>query len=177
VSAIVLQFVRGADVGADLIAWFSHGGYSHVDIVLPDGRLLGARSDRVGGAPPGVQIRDAAYVEGCEVLRVAIECAPEMAATFEAFVRGQIGKPYDVEGIAGFIVGRDWRDDSAWFCSELASAGLEHCGYFPHPLAAPTNKLTPADLLLVVSVKTPIPHTAPVVTLRDAAAPILNGAE
>lgn len=172
---IVLQFVRGTDAGADLIAWFSHGGYSHVDAVLRDG-LLGARSDRLGGRPPGVQVRAPGYVQGCEVLRVEIECPPAMADTFETFLRAQVGKPYDVEGIAGFIVGRDWRDDSAWFCSELVSAALERCSYFEHALSAPTNKITPADLLLAVSVNTLVPHTAPAVRLHDVAAPDLNGA-
>jgi hypothetical protein len=173
---IVLQFVRGADAGADLIAWFSHGGYSHVDAVLSDG-LLGARSDRAGCKPPGVQVRAPGYVKGCEVLRIELEATPDMAKTFETFLRAQVGKPYDHEGIAGFIVGRDWRDDSAWFCSELQSAALEACGYFTHPLSVPANKITPADLLLALSVKTFVPYTAPVVTLPHAAVPILNGAE
>jgi hypothetical protein len=45
---ITLQFVRGEDLGAKLITWFGHGAnFSHVDVVWPDGKLLGARSDRV----------------------------------------------------------------------------------------------------------------------------------
>lgn len=173
---IVLQFVRGSDLGADLIAWFSHGGYSHVDTVVREG-LLGARSDRVGGAPAGVQIRDPSYIGESPALRVQIECAPDVSMAYEVFVRSQIGKPYDLEGIAGFVSGRDWRDDSAWFCSELVAAALEGCGYFDHPLAAPTNKITPADLLLAVSVKTLIPRIAPARLIGAISAPVLNGAE
>lgn len=175
---IVLQFVSGADFASDLIKWFSAGGWSHVDAVLVDG-LLGARSDCVGGAPRGVQVREPSYVGDEQVLRVQLECPPAVAAKFEAFLRSQIGKPYDVEGIAGFIFGRDWRDDSAWFCSELVCAGLEHCGYFEFPLATATNKVTPAALLLAISAKSPVPQSAPAAPRLHAvaSAPILNGAE
>lgn len=48
-ESIKLQFVREKDLSSQVIAWFSAGHVSHVDTVLDDGRLLGARSDRVGG--------------------------------------------------------------------------------------------------------------------------------
>jgi hypothetical protein len=50
---IRLQFVLGTGLSSQAIAWFSAGHFSHVDAVLPDNRLLGARSDVVGGKPPG----------------------------------------------------------------------------------------------------------------------------
>lgn len=173
---IVLQFVSGKDLGADLIKWFSAGGWSHVDAVLRDG-LLGARSDCVGGKPAGVQVRDPSYVGDAQVLRVQLECAPAMVDAFEAFLRAQIGKPYDVEGIAGFIFGRDWRDDSAWFCSELVASALEACGFFEYPLAAPTYKVTPAALLLAISAKSLVPRSAPAAPRLPVGAPEVNGAE
>jgi hypothetical protein len=149
---ITLQFVRGADFGADAISWFGHGAdFSHVDTVTRGG-LLGARSDVVGGAPAGVHVRDPSYVAGARaLLRVDLPCSPEVAAAYEAFLTAQIGLPYDSEGILAFVVGRDWRGPGAWFCSELVGAGLEASGYFPYPLATPANKLTPPDLLLALS--------------------------
>ena len=150
---ITLQFVRGRDAGAALIEWFGHGAeFSHVDTVWPDGRLFGARSDSVGGAPPGVQFRDPSYVDGeAASLRVDLACSNDITMRYLAFLKAQEGKPYDMEGILAFVAGRQWDEPSAWFCSELAAAGLQVAGYFPHPLATSSNKITPPDLVLVLS--------------------------
>lgn len=152
-SAVTLQFVGAADLGSEMIEWFSAGVVSHVDAVMPDGSLLGARSDGVGGKPPGVQIRPANYENFARVIRVVLPCPDEMAARFYEFIKDQIGKPYDEEAIIAFVAGRDWRDPSAFFCSELQGLGLERCGYFATPLATPSNKLTPAGLLLACSAR------------------------
>ncbi|MHB8674545.1 MAG: hypothetical protein ACYDAK_12835 [Candidatus Limnocylindrales bacterium] len=151
---IALQFLHGGDAASRLIEWFSHGaGYSHVDAVLPDGRLLGARSDNVGNAPPGVQIRDPGYVAGTPVLTLHLPADTPQETVFYDFLNAQIGKPYDALGILAFVGGRDWRAPDSWFCSELCAAALEACGYFPWPLASTTNKITPADLLLAISAR------------------------
>lgn len=150
--SIVLQFVSGNDLGARLIKWFSHSAeFSHVDVVWPDGKLLGARSDLVGGAPPGVQFRDPAYVEGQETLRVEIGAADVERQAFYDFLLMQEGKPYDMTGILAFVLDRDWQEEDSWFCSELITAALVHCGHLRYPLVTPTNKITPADLLLICS--------------------------
>lgn len=168
---IVLQFIRGDDVGSNIIAYFGHGAnFSHVDTVVREG-LLGARSDSVGGAPPGVQIRDPNYVRGARaILRLELECSPEITQRYLDFVYAQIGKPYDVEGIEAFVLGRDWHDPDAWFCSEMVGAGGEHSGYFPYPLATPSNRLTPADLLLAISAIAPVNLSAALVPAVTATA-------
>jgi hypothetical protein len=135
--AIVLQFVQGTGFGAALIKFYDHGLYSHVDSVLPDGTLLGARDDEVGGMPSGVQ-------------RITLPCTDAQADAYYAFVRSQIGKAYDETAIVAFAVGRDWRTPDCWFCSELCAAGLEASG-FVFPLSSPANKVAPDDLLMVVS--------------------------
>lgn len=155
-GAIVMQFVGNHSVGSELIEWFDHGEYSHVDTVLPDGTLLGARDDLIDGIPSGVQIRPASYVSGyAHVLRVTIPCTEEQEAAYYASARSKIGKPYDETAIAAFIVGRNWRDPDHWFCSEDNADSLEASGLVP-PLAAPCNKIAPDDLLLVVSALTDI---------------------
>lgn len=154
---IRIQFVAGTDAGAHLIAWFGGGApFSHVDSILPDGRLLGSRSDVVGGAPAGVQIRDPGYVGHNKTLRIDVPADDAMTAAYHGFLASQLGKPYDIEGILGFIAGRNWHDPSAWFCSELAAAGLEACGLFKWPLAVPSNKITPPGLILVLSTLTQV---------------------
>ena len=44
------------------------------------------------------------------------------------FVRAQIGKPYDVGAIFGFVVRQDWANPERWFCNELAEAALREVG-------------------------------------------------
>jgi hypothetical protein len=159
--SVQLQFVRGADLGAKLIEWFSHNGdWSHVDVVWPDGRLFGARSDQVGGARPGVQFRDPSYIGTNRTQRVSIPLMAAEEKKFYDWLLAQEGKPYDIEGILSFVSGRDWQEPDSWFCSEMACAALVECSYFPHPLAAPSNKITPPDLLLLISVQTPVELSA-----------------
>lgn len=154
-GAIVLQFVGNSSIGSRLIEWFDHGEYSHVDTVLPDGALLGARDDVIDGIPAGVQIRPASYVAQDVVLRVCLPASDAIANAYYDFVQAQIGKPYDEKAIAAFALGRDWRTADAWFCSELVAAGLEESRFVPI-LSAPCNKIAPDDLLLVVSAFVPV---------------------
>ena len=131
------------------------GPYSHVDTVLPDGRLLGARSDEVGGAPAGVQIRDPGYVGSNRSCASTWRPATSRRKSSYDFARSQIGKPYDEQAILAFVAGRNWQDPEAWFCSELVAAGLEYASIVL-PLAAPTAKITPADLILILSAIVPV---------------------
>ena len=138
-------------MGSRAIQIFSRGWPSHVDNVLADGTLLGARSDSVGGMPPGVQIRPANYEVWTKTQSIRLNATAAQETTWLNFLTAQIGKPYDKLAIAAFAVERDWREDDAWFCSELAAAALESCGWFPKPLANTVNEITPRDLLLAVS--------------------------
>lgn len=147
---IVLQFVATDGLSSDLIKWFGHGWCCHVDTVMEDGQLLGARQEG------GVQIRPPDYETFRRRLLVTLPTSDQIAASYYDFVRWQIGKPYDMEAIAAFAAGRNWRDHRSWFCSELVAAALEYSGYLPFNLATPENKITPPDLLLVCSTRVQI---------------------
>jgi uncharacterized protein YycO len=149
--SIVLQFVATSTLTADVIRWYSHGSYSHVDAVMPDGSLLGSQGSVFAGIPAGVQVRPANYTAFSKRTVVIVPAPYSVEQAFYAFLKAQVGKPYDTTAIAGFAVGRDWREDDSWMCSELQSAALERAGYFSHTLCAPTNKITPDDLALVLS--------------------------
>ena len=144
-SNIALQFAAQNDALSRAICAFDHGWPSHVDAVMPGGRLLGARADG------GVKLRTANYARFARVLRVAIPAADDVSARFYAFLNAQLGKPYDFEAIAAFALDRDWRKPDSWFCSELVAAALQAAGWFAHPLATASNRITPSDLLLVLS--------------------------
>lgn len=149
-GAIVLQFVGSRSMVSRLIQWYDHGKYSHVDAVLPDGSLLGARNDAIGDVPAGVQIRPADYVRGDLLLRVELPAPDPTVKAFYDFMHLQVGKPYDQSAIAAFASGRNWTSTDSWFCSELCAAALEKSGYL-HMLSAPVNKIAPDDLLLICS--------------------------
>lgn len=141
---ITLQFVGDDDPASEAIKIFSRGWCSHVDAVLPDGTLLGARLD-------GVKIRAPGYATFARVERVSLAASAEQETAFLAFLHDQVGKPYDKFAICAFPFQRDWREPGAWFCSELQAAALEACGFFGRPLSVPANEVTPRDLLLVIS--------------------------
>lgn len=149
---ITLQFTQANDLASRAIQLFERGWPTHVDVVLPQGGLLGARHDVVADTQPGVQIRPANYAKWDRVERITLDIGgPEHEAAFYIFLRSQIGKPYDMAAIAAFPLRRNWRDPNSWFCSELVAAALQACGFFPTPLAIPANEITPRDLYMVVS--------------------------
>ena len=147
---IKLQFVMGAGFSSRAIAWFSAGEFSHVDIVMPDQTLLGARSDKVGGKPAGVQVRPAGYEKWSRRTTITLPCSTTAAREFYDFAHKQVGKPYDSVAILGFAAGRNWREPDSWFCAELAAAALE-AAHLVAPLLLATSKITPVSLALVLS--------------------------
>jgi hypothetical protein len=50
-----------------------------------------------------------------------------MPKTGYRWLHRQLNKPYDVSAIIGFLFQRDWAEEDAWFCSELAAEFLEKC--------------------------------------------------
>lgn len=88
-------------------------------------------SAHVGG---GVQERPPGYAAFTRTACLVIPTTKD--AEFYAWMQAQIDKPYD------------WRaDPSAWFCSELGAAALEHIGAVV--VRTPANRITPNDLFLL----------------------------
>ncbi|MBE0471771.1 MAG: hypothetical protein IBX55_19955 [Methyloprofundus sp.] len=137
---IILQFTARRKIGSWLIRQFTWSDYSHVDIVLPDGRLLGARLDG------GVSIQPTGDFEKC--LRVAVD-APDHVIDIALT---QIGKHYDISAIFGIIFRRDWHKPKKWFCSELVAWAFEQAGT-PLLRTENFNRVTPRDLLMSPLIK------------------------
>lgn len=147
-SAIVLRFVTCDDPISYGIRAAEYGFWaSHVEALMPDDTLLGAH------AKGGVLARPRDYDKGqfARELFVTIPVEDPAVELFHAFLKAQLGKPYDMEAILAFVARRDWQDQGAWFCSELQAAALAACGWFASPLATEFNHITPRDLLLIVS--------------------------
>lgn len=148
--SVKLRFVRGLDFSSRVIAWFSAGHLSHVDAVLPDGTLLGARSDSIKGVPTGVQIRPPGYEPVALQIVMEIPATALQEVTFYRFLRSQLGRPYDRTAIWAFAFNRDWHEVDSWICSELQTAALEAAGILPK-LFEEVNKITPVALANAVS--------------------------
>lgn len=148
--SVALQFVLEPSFTSDVIAWFSQGHLSHVDALMPDGSLLGARSDWKGGKPPGVQIRPPNYAKFKSRVIMELPATPVQETLFYNFLQAQVGKPYDMQAIWAFALDRDWREPDSWICSELDGAALEHATIF-RKLYLGTNKITPVALALACS--------------------------
>lgn len=149
-GAITLQFAASSSLTSRLIAWFGHGQFAHVDTVMPDGTLLGARNDVMDGFPAGVQIRAADYQKGYTLKRVVIPCTDEQQAAYYDFILSQVGKPYDSIAIAAFAAGTNWTQKGAWFCSMIVTFALQKCKWLK-ALSEPPTKIDPNSLLLVIS--------------------------
>ncbi|QPF81691.1 hypothetical protein IC762_17870 [Bradyrhizobium genosp. L] len=145
---IRIRFVDGVDAVAAGIRAACYGFWAiHTEAVMPDGTLLGAHYKG------GVQARAGDYDVGQYTKDIIVEIPVEQALAdkFHAFMRAQLGKPYDIEAIAALALNREWQEPEAWFCSELVAAALVDCGWFTYRLATEFNKITPRDLLLIVS--------------------------
>lgn len=142
---IRLQFSRQADLVSDVIAWFTQGEFSHVDAIVYNDLLVGARTDH----DPGVHARSSNYAVWAKKTVFDIPCTLEQFIRFNDFLLDQLGKPYDHVAILGFVFGRDWKQPDSWICSELQAAALEYAGIWKPYVAA--NKISPDALALAVS--------------------------
>jgi uncharacterized protein YycO len=122
---------------------------THCEVVMPDGTLLGAMDD-------GVKARSLRYDVGkfSQEMFIDVKTTIEQEEIFYAFIESQIGKPYDLWAIlAYFYPSRDWQSFGAWYCSELLGTALAECGILPKEMAVKFSRVTPRDLLLLISTR------------------------
>lgn len=146
--AIRLSFRLGRGFISRAIAWWgcAPGLWSHVAAQLPNGKLLDARSDVLGGVPVGVQIRDP---ETEPVKRSALVEIPGNYGAWRRFLESQIGREYDVADIWGDIIGRRLHDPGRWICSALQTQALKAAGSLKD-LPIEDSQVTPDSLYLIV---------------------------
>jgi hypothetical protein len=140
-----------------IIRHMSHSPFSHIDMELPDGTLLGAsdspKAPVVSGNPRGVAIRPADYEDYGAKYRMVIKTTK--ADAIFAAAKSQLGKPFDNSALKGFLSDalpgrRDWGATDAWFCSELAVWAFLTGRYWePIPGIWPKNRVSPSDMLLI----------------------------
>lgn len=145
-DAVTLQFSTSLEWQSALIRRICRSRFSHVDLVLADGRLLGA-SD-----PGGVAIRPVDY-QPFGIRRQAVVATPLADAIYTAAL-SQLGKPFDHDALFQFLTGAlapPWLMPDRWFCSELVAWAFESRGFFRYPLAVNLGRITPQELILLLN--------------------------
>ena len=138
---ITLQFSSTNELASRAIRFLTWSWASHVDFVLPDGKLFGALGVEGGGGVRFHSLREPKYYTRIERFEVV---APDEVLEYAL---SQAGKPYDWAGIFGYVArNRRWEDEDKWFCSELAAWAFQKAG---KPLLNETSyRITPRDVLI-----------------------------
>lgn len=133
------------------IRWSTRSPISHVGFAkFPSSKLVSTQffSAQLNG---GVQTRfhrrctHSMYEESFDY--ITYRTAPRIEEAYQ-WALTQVGKPYDWRAILGMAADRNWREDDAWFCSELVAMAFEQAG---SPLFNPDMqvwRVTPRDVLM-----------------------------
>ena len=142
-----------------IIRRMSHSPFSHVDLEMPDGSLLGAsdspKAPVLTGNPRGVAIRPANYETYGRKCRMVI--TTNLADAIREKAKSQLGKPFDNSALRGFLSDavpgeRNWQATDSWFCSELAVYSFAAAGYWGAPMPPvvwPKDRISPSDILMI----------------------------
>lgn len=158
-AIIEVQYSTSKAFASGVIRRLTHSSFSHIDIVIPGQGLLGASGyDKKLNDPGGVVLRSfSPWPYMCPPMTAQIETTDEVVSRTLEFGRSQIGKPFDDKALWHFLrdrgglknKGRDWRDPSCWFCSELVVRCFEWAGLFTYPLVVTKDVISPNDTLLL----------------------------
>ena len=140
-----------------LIRRSTHSPFSHVDMVMKDGSLLGASyspdAPFIHGNPKGVASRPIDYQKFAYRRQMILET--ERADDIRRIWATQLGKKYDSGAVYNFADDRfpghrDWRLTDSWFCSEGIMWSME-VGHFwgPRRTPWPKNRVSPTDILMM----------------------------
>ena len=132
---ITVEFSDTGSIPGNAVKLFTWSWAPHVDFVLPDGSLLGAR--------PSCGVAVVARAPARRVERFEVDAPDAVLAN----ARSQVGRPYDWAGVLGVALHRDWRATDSWFCSELIAWAFAEAGY-PILRSDTVDRITPRDLLL-----------------------------
>jgi hypothetical protein len=156
-GSITLRFVSSTDLTSRIIRGGQMGFiYQHVEALVDD-TLIGAHIQ------DGVQARPRNYDSGqfSQDLFVTLPCTDSQQIVFEAFLKAQIGKHYDVAALAeladGFLTGEapNWPTSDTWICSALQTAALLTAGVIKGAPAT-VRLATPRDVLQQCAALVPI---------------------
>ncbi len=158
---LAIQFSTSPAFASGIIRRLCHSAFSHVDIVVNDAKesgLLGVSGpDHKTGDPGGVRLRVNPPWQYKGKPKIAkLKTTEKVRSAVIKIGYAQIGKPFDDGALWSFLGDspfgdRDWRSVNSWFCSEFVIYCLEQAKFFPYPLVAVKDRVTPADCLLLLN--------------------------
>jgi hypothetical protein len=133
-------FCTSDQIGARLIRAVTWSDWSHVAII--DG------AEVIEAVWPAVRVRPLADVLATHPRHAIVDfhCPRDDLAI--AWARAQVGKPYDLAGMLGLGLHRDWQDDSKWWCSEITLGAANQGGFTPFR-AETLHRITPQHLWML----------------------------
>jgi len=135
------------DFISDAVTWFSHGLFSHIALLSPDGSEVIEASGF--GKPSGVRVMSI-EVWGSKhpdyVLRKIPH--PNPTGVWDAAC-SQLGKGYDWLYLLGWLLRRNWHDISKWVCSELIEWACRQAGHSVFPDNVSPMSVTPQSFYLI----------------------------
>jgi hypothetical protein len=157
---IDLRFVQGFGFSSWAIEDFSAGRFSHVDAIVPRGgipdipwmpySLVGERSDKVGGKPPGLNARPYGYESVKKAVIFHLPSSLEQTTAFWAFLYSQEGHAYDKPSIWAYAFNANWHRWGTYVCSAAILNALQSADRM-RSLYSPFWKVTPVALANLVS--------------------------
>lgn len=142
-KTITFQFVRGTAFVSHLIEWKGDSEISHVNVVTPEGKLLGSLMNG------GVQVRAADYDKFALQIRVTIPATDEQYDKFWRAIYSHVGEKYDRAGIVGIALGENVSGPGTVFCSELQAKAIQEANIIW--IAKDASKIDPETLRLLVT--------------------------
>jgi len=125
-EAVSVLFTRRHHPGSVAIRVATWSAWSHVDLVDD----LGSTPVLIGAIALKGVVEESLEHRLAQASRAALVKFPAVnPAAVIAAARSQLGKPYDLPGIAGLVTrSRDWQEDDSWFCSELVPWAFDRGG-------------------------------------------------
>lgn len=147
-SHIVLGFHHASDDWISrVMAWFTHGRYTHVALVSTEGDEVIEASGM--GNPKGVRMMHIDVWKGrhpgCELRKIE---HPYAWKVWE-HAKSQVGKPYDWGFVWGWVFRAKWQHSNRWTCNELIAWACAQAGHPLFPPEAEPDWLTPQHLYLI----------------------------
>lgn len=123
---LYVVYARSHTIGGLVIRHTERWGrWSHCGVVVDDGSAVVEARAFHGVVSTPLQAFKRRYAHSRMALKT-VNCPDPLAG--EAWVKAQIGKPYDYGAVFGALVRESWQDDDRWMCSELVEAALVQAG-------------------------------------------------
>lgn len=110
---------KGTSRISKVIRFITRSEYSHVAVILRDGRVVEAWDGKGVRIVNDISDRHTPGTE-VDIFRFASPLTPEEYEAAERFLLREIGQSYDWKGVFRFVTRKRPTVDSDWFCSELA---------------------------------------------------------